>query len=213
MRAARMWLLSLPLALCAVAADAGAQVPGISVQLVPKIGAYLPVSDLAEAQSGAQTIAKELEASLAIGLGVELDLPMLPVNLRGNLEYATGSEVSSEGVGAEANETTLLVVVGDVVFRPLPRIVVVQPYLLAGAGLKRYDFDIQEGTATAFDDESDFTFHLGVGVDIKLGPIALLAEVSDYISKFEPANGTTGESESKTQNDLFGMVGFKVGLF
>jgi hypothetical protein len=77
---------------------------------------------------------------------------------------------------------------------------VLQPYLLAGAGVKRYS---GEG-----DDQSKFTGHVGAGADLKLGPIGLLAEINDYISSFE--DETTGDS--KLQNDVFISLGFRIGL-
>ncbi|MBI4545476.1 MAG: hypothetical protein HY703_09795 [Gemmatimonadetes bacterium] len=219
MRARTLWLPLLALALAAGAPAARAQVPGVNLQVVPKIGAYLPVSDLAELRD---TVSAEMEAGLAIGLALELNLPLSPINIRGNLEYATDSKVSAEGVrqGDEA-ETTLLALVGDIVYRPLPRIIVVQPYVLAGAGVKRYDFDEEdlrqagEDLRNAFpEDATDFTLHLGAGLDVKLGPIALLVEVSDYISWFKRESSGAGSGDgSEIQNDVFGMVGFRVGLF
>jgi len=74
----------------------------------------------------------------------------------------------------------------------------VRPYLLVGAGVKRYDLD---------GSESDFTGHVGGGVDVKFGPIGVVAEISDFISQFESAG------EKKLQNDIFARVGFRVGMF
>jgi hypothetical protein len=71
---------------------------------------------------------------------------------------------------------------------------------LAGAGVKRY--------SGAGDDQSKFTGHLGAGVDLKVGPIALLAEINDYISSFQYE--TAGDS--KLQNDVFISLGFRIGL-
>ncbi|HEX7050215.1 MAG TPA: hypothetical protein VF188_08450 [Longimicrobiales bacterium] len=197
------------------AARAAAQAPGANLQLVPKIGAYLPANDLGEVAGALGDIRAEMEASLALGLALELDLPTSPVNLRANFDYATASEVSPEGITSDvAPDATLLALTGDLVFRPLPRIIVVQPYLLGGAGVKVYQFDtddlVDDGFAEAFDDDrTDFALHAGIGVDVGLGPLALLAEVSDYISWFELQEG----EDSEMQNDFFAMVGFRVGLF
>lgn len=206
--------LALSLAVLAAAPGAKAQVPGIDLQFIPKIGAYLPVSDLGEVRVGAEEIAAEMEASLAVGLGLELDLPLSPLNVRANIDYATGSEISLEGRGiqlSEAVDATVLALVGDLVFRPLPRVAIVQPYLLGGAGIKRYNFDTDDlaGGVGDFlsDDQNDFTVHLGAGLDIGLGPLAFMAEVSDYISWFAPNGG-----DSEMQNDIFGMVGVRVGM-
>ena len=190
-------------------APAAAQVPGVEIRLNPRIGLYVPVSDLGElAGPGAGTTVK-MDNSLAVGLGAELQLAALPFGIRANLDYATDSRVNTEtgGVEEEGAETTLLAVVGDLVFRPLPRIIVLQPYLFAGGGLKQYDF--QTDAPESFESESDPTVHLGFGLDFGLGPLALNAELSDYISWFE-IRDTSDESEM--QHDLFMTVGFSIGL-
>lgn len=210
MRKATM-ALALALAVLAAAPGARAQVPGLDLQFIPKIGAYLPVNDLGQLRAGAEEIAAEMEASLAVGLGLELDLPLSPLNVRANLDYATGSQISLEGIQGSDVDATVLALVGDLVFRPLPRLAVVQPYLLGGAGIKRYNFDTDDlgGGFGDFlsDDQNDFTVHLGAGLDVGLGPLAFMAEVSDYISWFAPNGG-----DSEMQNDIFGMVGVRVGM-
>ena len=57
--------------------------------------------------------------------------------------------------------------------------------------------------------QTDFTLHAGVGLDLGLGPIALVAELSDYISWYE----AEGADESEMQNDIFLMAGIRVGIF
>lgn len=180
-----------------------AQAPGIELVLNPRIGLYAPLTDLGE--DAGSTFA--LENSLAIGLGAELQLTALPFGIRANLDYATGAKVSQDGVESEGSETTLLAVAGDLVFRPLPDIILVQPYFFAGGGLKQYDFQV-EG-AGEFATESDPTVHLGLGLDVGFGPLALNAELGDYISWFEL---TEGSDESEMQHDLFITVGFAIGL-
>ena len=212
----KRWILVAMLA--GMAAPAQAQVPGVTLQLVPKVGGYFPMSSLTEAGSAFGEAAAELETSLAIGLAAELDLPASPLNLRANFDYATSSRLSREGVAeGEGAETTVLALTGDLVFRPLPRIVVLQPYLLAGGGIKKYDFetrDLQGGTGEFFSSaESDPTLHVGAGLDLKLGPLALLAEVSDYVSWFKPESAEGSELDSRIQHDVFAMLGVRVGLF
>lgn len=192
-----------------IAAPAWAQAPGIDVKLNPRIGLYAPLSDLGEAQDAATDAAAEMAGSLAIGLGVELDIFLLPVDVRFNLDYATGSEVSREGV-AEASDATLLAVVGDVMFRPLPRVIIAQPYFFVGGGLKQYDFDTDD--IAGFQDTSDPTLHVGGGLEVGLGPLALNAEIGDYISWFEAQDAATTDGDSEMQHDLFVTIGFSIGL-
>ena len=197
------------------AAPLSAQAPGIELQLNPRIGLYQPLSDLGQIGDAATNTANELSGSLAIGLGAELAIALLPVDIRFNLDYATGSEVRVEDgdVGTAAGtETTLLALVGDVMLRPIPRIIIAQPYFFAGGGLKQYDFEPTDPDAVAtFEDESDWTVHLGGGLDVGLGPIALNAEIGDYISWWEVQSAATTD-ETEMQHDLFVTVGFSIGL-
>ena len=198
-----------------MAAPAAAQVPGIELSVLPKVGFYSPASDLAAAQDALGEVVDDRGGSLALGLALEMGVPLTALGVRVGFDYVTGSEFTYEDEAAvEATaEQTMLAITGDVVLRPIPRLVVVQPYLLAGAGVKRYDFSFDEDAGTdieaAFpESETDFTIHAGIGVDLGLGPIALIAELSDYISWYE-----TGADESEMQNDLFLMAGIRLGLF
>lgn len=186
------------------AAPAAAQAPGVDFKLNPRIGIYVPLTDLGEVSEGTSVA---MDNSLAVGLGAELQLAALPFGIRANLDYATSSQVNFQTgeLESEEGETTLLAVAADLVFRPLPRVVVLQPYLFVGGGLKQYDFDTED--IEGFQDESDPTVHLGAGLDFGLGPLALNAEVSDYISWFELTN-----DESEMQHDLFVTVGFSIGM-
>ena len=211
----RWYALAAACALTLQPTAAYAQVPGIDLQLVPKIGFYAPVSDLAEAAAVGSDIREDREGSLAVGLGVELALPFSPVDVRVGFDYVTNSEITfDEGVGTTESqvEQQMLALTGDLVLRPIPRLLVLQPYLLVGAGVKRYDFEFQDagGGVEAFDDSTtDFALHGGLGFDLGLGPLALVVEASDYISWFEPE----GADDSEMQHDLFLMAGIRVGLF
>lgn len=193
-------------ALLAAAAPAAGQAPGIELVLNPRIGLYVPATDLAEFTVDGSTSTVKMGNSLAVGLGAELQLIALPFGIRANLDYATGSPVTAEvdGVEVQGEETTLLAVAADLVFRPLPNIIMLQPYLFAGGGLKQYD---PQG-AESFQSESDPTLHLGFGLDFGFGPLSLNAELSDYISWFE----NEFSQDSKMQHDLFLGVGFAIGL-
>ena len=210
--------LLVALALCAFGATpVAAQVPGISLELVPKVGFYFPAADLEAAATAAGEVVDDRGGSLALGLG--LDFGPGPLSFRAGFDYVTGSEFSyadTTGANLEATgEQTMLAVAAGVVLRPLPRLVIVQPYLLAGAGVKRYDFefsDVDTGSDVEEvfpDSQTDFTLHAGIGLDVGLGPIALVAEASDYVSWFEPEGG----DGSDMQHDIFLMAGIRVGLF
>jgi hypothetical protein len=183
--------------LLGVGAPAYGQIPGININLGARAGAFMPMSALVEDALGEV----KLKNGLGIGASIELDLPLSPINVRANVEAAMNAKVEEDGVET-GDEVDVIAFTGDLVFRPLPRIVVVQPYFLAGAGIKKYSF------GTGFEDENDFTGHLGAGVDFKLGPLAVLVEANDYISSFKIGDA----GESKLQNDVFIAVGFRIGM-
>ena len=186
-------------ALAGVAAPGAAQVPGLDLSIVPKVGFYVAAADLETATEAAGQVVDDRGGSLAVGLALDFAVPLAPVSFRAGFDYVTSSEFTyADTTGSEleaTGEQTMLAISGDIVLRPLPRLVIVQPYLLAGAGVKRYDFSFAEtdGETTideAFpDSETDFTLHAGLGVDLGLGPIALVAEVGDYVSWYEAEGG------------------------
>lgn len=189
----------------ALSVPAAAQAPGVDLTLNPRVGFYVPLTDLGDAGGELGTIVSEKSGNLALGLGAELNLGVLPVGLRANIDYATGSEVTPEGIG-ESTERSVFMLAGDVIFRPLPTLILIQPYVFGGGGVRRYDFDT--GDVAALDDASDPMIHLGGGLDLTLGPLALNAELGDYISWYEVREG----ADSETQHDLFVTVGLVLSL-
>lgn len=203
MRIRHASLFAIPLLAIAMAAPAQAQ---NRLSVTPLIGGYIPGNDIHDLRDGAEEVTVDKEAALGLGLNVEFGW------LRGSLAYASGATVNVANVTdptleGEIGEGNVLAVAADVVFRPLPRLIVVQPYLLAGAGPKRTDYDWEtEGAADVFpEDQSDFALHIGVGADISLGSVGLVVEVTDFISN--EGNDSFG------RHDAFGMLGLKIGLF
>lgn len=174
---------------------------GISV--TPSVGVYIPASDLYQLRDDAQQITVDKEGTFALGLNVELGM------LRGTLAYASGAQLNERGVQNQENigEGKLLAVAADLVLRPLPRLIVVQPYLIAGAGLRREDYSYEDdGVGNALPrDQSDFAFHAGIGADVMLGRLGIVAELTDFI--------TQDASDEWGQHDAFGFVGLKMRVF
>jgi hypothetical protein len=198
-------------ALTLVGAPLQAQDDGLDVRLNPRIGLYESLTSLAEVEQAGETVAAELGGALALGLSLQIDGGMLPIGVRVNVEYVTGSQVYWEngGIRTEEGEVTLLTAAGDVMVRVLPRSFVVSPYLFAGGGLKHYDFTLSvDSTIDEFRNESDPTFHFGGGIDLGLGPLALVAEIGDYVSWYEP----DPTLEAQEQHDMFVTVGLSIGL-
>ncbi|MDX1673888.1 MAG: hypothetical protein R3314_03705 [Longimicrobiales bacterium] len=186
--------------LAGLTAPAGAQ----GLRITPKVGLYVPLSDLGQAQTTAGLIAADQTGSLAIGVAAELGLPALPFDIRANVDYKTGSEIEADGTVVENVETKMLAVAGDLVFR-LPTLILIQPYVFGGAGVRQYDFS---GDVTELQDASDPTVHLGGGVDLSLGVLKLNAELGDYISWYEIQEG----ADAEMQHDFFVTLGLVFGL-
>ena len=168
------------------------------VSITPLVGAYIPAGDLKAVQSGAETAVLDRDGTLALGLNLEFGM------LRGSLAYASGTTIrdaDEEDIG----EGSVLTAAADIVFRPLPRILV-QPYLLGGVGLKNasYDRETTDLLAPFPEDDSDLSLHAGIGADLMLGRFGLVAELTDYISKDEA--GDWG------MHDAFLMAGIKYRL-
>lgn len=189
------------LAASALLIPAASQAQGISV--TPSVGVYIPASDLYDLRDEAQQITVDKEGSFAMGLNVEMGM------LRGSLAYASGAQLNERGVQNRENigEGKLLAVAGDVVLRPIPRLIIIQPYLIAGAGLRREDYSYeQDGISDALPKEqSDFAFHAGIGADVMLGKLGVVAELTDFITK--------DEEDKWDQHDAFAFVGLKLKLF
>jgi hypothetical protein len=78
--------------------------------------------------------------------------------------------------------------------------------LLGGLGYKKesYSFD-QSGFEGIDDGENTVVLHAGVGLDVSLGALSLVAEVSDFIGR--------DNNDDWKVHDAFGMVGLKFRLF
>jgi hypothetical protein len=183
------------------AGSVAAQVPGVGVRLVPKVGMYRPLGDLTELAGGAKT-----KDHLSVGIGAELKLPIVPINVRANVEYLPHTDVMSDA-DVRVGSVSMTNLVADLMFRPLPGIIPVSPYLFAGGGVKKYDFrDFSTAILNSSDNSTEPALHVGAGVEFKLGVTGLVVEVGDYISRFERAG------KSKLQNDGFASLGVRVGL-
>ena len=196
-------LAAAALASAGLATPASAQ--GINVEILPRAGLYMPLNALTEEA--------ELDNVFAVGVAAELVVPGLPFNLRANLDYANTTDIVERSAAEIVlGEATLLAVTGDVVLRPRSVAGTAHPYVLAGVGMKRYDIrlnDSAHGSLVGMDGtRTRLALHVGGGVDVRVGPLAVVLEISDYIGSVE-----TGDGDTRWQNDVFGMVGFRVAMF
>jgi hypothetical protein len=191
-------ILAACILVLAASSSGVAQIPGINVHLGARAGLFAPAGKIGEDISARES---RIASGLAFGASVEFDIPLSPIDVRANLDAALGRPMEVSGQEVPGSDVDIIALTGDLVFRPVPRIAVFQPYLLAGAGIKRYSV---EGIS---DPETDFTGHVGAGGDLRAGRLSLFGEVSDYISSFDG-----GDGNDHLQNDIFIMIGVRIGL-
>ena len=176
--------------LLAIAATAGAQ-----ISITPLVGGYIPASDVNQVTGSAQDIAKTREGTLALGANIEFGA------LRVSAAYASGTTIKNANK-EDIGKGNILAGAAALVIRPLPRILV-QPYLVAGAGQKFYRYD-QSANFNSGGNDSDFALHGGLGADLMLGNIGIAAELTDFVSK--------GADNKFNVHDAFLTVGLKLRL-
>lgn len=174
---------------------AAASAASAQISVTPMIGGYVPATDVNQIGGSAENLATNREGTLSLGLNVDLG------PLRGTLAYASGSTIknaSSQDIG----KGNVLAAAADFVIRPLPRILV-QPYVLVGAGRKFYKYDASAALGSGVDKEA-FALHGGIGADLSLGKMGVVAELTDFLSK--------GAEDKWNAHDAFLMFGVKVPL-
>ena len=197
----------MPLHLALAPAGASAQ----GGYLIFQAGYYVPTQDLgllADAGFGQAVEFGERERSFAYSLGLELAVSG-PISGRATLAYATSSDLAVQaGMCPECEaRNNLLNATAALVFRPLPSGVPVQPYLLGGGGVKHYDLaSLDELGRSPLQDQTRRTMLLGAGIEVRLGPLRIVTELSDYISPIFADNDV-----ETTQHDLFLTAGLMLG--
>lgn len=164
-------------------------------QLSIVAGGYVPGSSVHQITTGAQTIAEQRQGTLSLGANLELGM------FRVSSAYATGTTIQDAN-RQDIGKGNVLGLAGDLVIRPLPRILV-QPYLLAGVGKTFYKYD-QSATFTDNSTQSRFALHGGLGADVKLGGLGVMAELTDFVSR--------DAADKWNVHDAFFMVGLKLGM-
>lgn len=181
--------------------DSVAQVLSVTA----RAGVFAPVGDYDEAQASADELLREREGNFAFGASINLKPPLSPFGVRFVTDYVTGSTLSRDGVtnGPEDNaDAKTLYTGGDVLLTPIPRLLILQPFVAVGAGYRHTSFDNQNLPDFT---EGDLVGHVGLGFDVGLGGLGLVAELSDYI-----ARGIEGGPD--WEHDLFLTAGIKIPL-
>ena len=183
---------------------------GSAQRVIPQIGVYVPVSDLGQIDGfdGAVDLGKK-ESSRAYGLGIEWGGGG-SIGLRGNIAYATPSEVPLAGMGCAScsSRSSMFALTGGVVLRPF-RLFFIEPYFVAGTGVKRYDFsstDFEAGFDFVVDDRTERTYQFAVGGELGLGFLSGQVEISDYVSRYRPVG-----FEEQRRHDFIVSIGLGFG--
>lgn len=179
--------------------------------LIFQAGYYVPTQDLGPlADAGFEQAVEfgERERSFAYSLGLELAVSG-PISGRATLAYGTTAELAvKEGMCPECEaRNNLLNATAALVFRPLPGGSPIQPYLLGGGGVKHYDLEsLDELHRSPLHDQTRNTMLLGAGIEVRMGPLRVVTELSDYISPIFGDNDL-----ETTQHDLFWTAGLMLG--
>lgn len=189
--------------------------PGAAqIRLIPQVGLYNQFTHLPTVSGGYDELKKK--ASLAFAGALELGRPD-KVSFRLNGLYATASEVPVGSVGCTGSDcarSTVGAATATLALRPIPNLIIVQPYLLAGGGVKRYAYTLEnlrdEQLGTFFKDQNQLTGHLGVGVEVNLGLLRVTGEISDLLSKYDDGQ-SGGTASDELQHDIFATVGLVIG--
>jgi hypothetical protein len=165
------------------------------VAITPMVGGYVPASDVNQVSGSAANIAKTRDGTLSLGA----DLDFGAFRLSG--AYATGTTIKNAN-RQDIGKGSVLATTADLVIRPIPRILV-QPYIVAGAGEKFFKYD-ESPTLLSGGNTRAFALHGGLGADLMLGSVGVVAELTDFVSK--------GADDKWNVHDAFLMVGLKLRL-
>lgn len=183
------------------------------LELIPHIGLHAPLTSVgrAEVEAGTFQLGKR-ESSLAWGVSVELG-GGTSVGIRGSALFGTSGSFPIEGPGCTdcRADVSVRIFSGALVIHPLPRLIPIAPYVLAGGGIKRHGFDdddlAEAGVGDAFEDQTNRTLQLGVGFRVPLGVTHVHLEAMDFISSLDAEEGM---GSGKTQHDIFLLVGIRL---
>lgn len=186
----------------------GAAAQGITIS--PLVGVYSQANSLDQLRGNINSMSIERQSALALGGSVEVGF------LRGSLNYVSGATIQQSGSSfptatGDIGTGRILMGAADLVIRPIPRLIVLQPYGLAGIGFKNFNYDVHQNISSAIGtvrNHSTAAFHAGIGADLMLGGVGIMAEITDYIAKAD-----TNDSNKGLQHDAYGLVGLRFKVF
>jgi hypothetical protein len=195
---------------------------GAQLRVLPQLGLYAPLGDLGEVRENAGPALLDLgrqSSSLAFGLAVEVGARDAGTGVRAGVVYATTSTLPVVGPECPACEARANALVGGaaVVFRPVPPLLVVQPYFLVGGGVVRYGFDDadlrEEGWQGVLRNQIRPQLQLGIGAAVDVAAYRPRIELNAHIARFEPGDGPEpgATADGDRQTNLFLTVSLPLG--
>jgi hypothetical protein len=146
-------------------------------------------------------------------LGIQAATPLRGVDLRITAQHATPMLALRSASGDVLQDRAAVTTVTADLVMNLPRIGAIRPYLLAGAGVRRYDFDqawYQARGATVVPRDAVVpTLHAGVGAAWKLGRAELFTEASLVSAHYRAPAVAPG---SRTVANLGYTLGVRIPL-
>ncbi len=160
-----------------------------------------------------ETVSATLGGALTPVLGIEVPTRLRGVDVRLTAQRSRPYLWLETPAGTTAIERAVVTnVTADAVIN-LPGIASVRPYLLAGAGLRRYEFNEdlyrEQDSPVIPRDDVEPLVHVGAGVAWKLGPANLFAEASAMSTKYRNQALNPG---GRTAGDFHYRVGTRIPL-
>lgn len=188
---------------------------GQGITISPTIGVYTQANSLDQLRAQADTLSIKRESALALGANVEFGWLRLGLNYvsGATIKCQQASNCGSVANGGDIGKGKILMGSADAVLRPIPRIVIFQPYAVAGIGFKNFKYDADTNLAGAFGNvksNSTAAFHGGIGADLMFGGVGIMAEVTDYISQ---GQGDVNGNNKQLQHDAYGVIGLRLKVF
>ncbi|MEX2532259.1 MAG: hypothetical protein WD960_15945 [Gemmatimonadota bacterium] len=185
-----------------------------SVRFLPSIGVHMPPSDARDAGSPSALIASSRAGgALAWGLGVEIGPPRSGTSLRGHVGHGTTSRMPLPGFECAdcSSRSSVRTISAAAVFRPIPRVVLVQPHFVTGLGVSNFEHQLEGSDVGDRDGGAEGAWRLsgqlGVGLEVSLLGLRTQWEVNAFVSPRRP--GPPGEEGLAT--DLYVTLAIPIG--
>lgn len=196
-----------------------------SLRFLPQVGAYAPLFEVEQIRSEGEPLmqAGRRSSTLAWGLGLEFGSATDGTSVRAQVGHGSNAQVPiwTRDCAECSARSTLMTASLAAVFRPIPRMVLIQPYVIAGAGVKRNDVEFrdlrEDGAFVTLREGARVSGQLGMGVEASLLGLRTQWEVNGFISRFG-SDGSPGDGggfrlvgDPGLQTDLFLTLSIPLG--